>query len=213
VEPKGGGIAKPPVVSMPSPNFNSRDGAKIDTVVLHHTASSGSAQSTGSYFQNPANEVSSHYIVGKDGTIVQSVADGNRSWHAGTSEFKGRSDVNDFSIGIEICNLGNGTDPYTDAQYKALAKLVAYLQDTYGISWERVTGHKDVALPRGRKIDPSANFSYDRLKSEVAALRGGATPQPPAPKPPTPKPPKPAPDGEPVTMWDNVMYLWTRFVG
>ncbi|MFN3430772.1 MAG: N-acetylmuramoyl-L-alanine amidase, partial [Candidatus Sericytochromatia bacterium] len=150
-EPIGGGkVSKPSVVSMPSPNRNSRGGAKIDTIVLHHTAGGGTAQDVGRYFQNPANEVSSHYIVGKDGTIVQPVADGDRSWHAGPSEFKGRTDVNDFSLGIEIVNRGDGKDPYTDAQYVALGKLVAFMMSEYGIPMDRLTGHKDVALPRGR---------------------------------------------------------------
>lgn len=206
-EPTGGGYPKPAVISMPSPNKNSRGGAKIDTIVLHHTGDANSAQATGKYFQNPAAQVSSHYVVGKDGTIVQPVQDADRAWHAGTSEFKGRSDVNDFSIGIEIANKGDGKDPYTDAQYKALAKLVLYLQDHYGIPWERITGHKDVALPKGRKIDPSSNFSYDRLKKEVEALKKPAPkpkpkPEPAKPKPapkPEPKPaPKPAPKPEPT---------------
>src|SRR5687767_3009292 len=88
-EPTGGGFAKPSVVSMPSPNRNSRNGAKIDTIVLHHTAGGGTAQDVGRFFQNRSAAVSSHYIIGKDGTIVQPVDDGEAAWHAGTSEFKG----------------------------------------------------------------------------------------------------------------------------
>jgi N-acetylmuramoyl-L-alanine amidase len=168
----GGNAPKPPVIPMPSPSQGSRNGVKVDTIVLHHTASGGTAEDVGVFAQNPANKVSSHYVVGKDGAIVQSVEDEQRAWHAGKSEFEGRDNVNDFSIGIEIVNWGNGTDPYPDTQYKALAKLVLYLQDKYDIPWERVIGHKDVALPRGRKIDPSANFDYDKLRAEVAIAQG-----------------------------------------
>jgi N-acetylmuramoyl-L-alanine amidase len=166
-----GVITKPEVVAMPSPNHNSRNGAAIDTIVLHHTAGGGTAQDTGRYFQNPKSRVSSHYIVGKDGVIVQSVADKDRAWHAGKSVFQGRNDVNSFSIGIEIVNRGDGKDPFTDAQYEALGRLVAYLQTRYSIPRNRITGHKDVALPKGRKIDPAPNFLYERLDQELNEIR------------------------------------------
>jgi predicted chitinase len=166
------------VIKMPSPNSSDRPpGTKIDAIVLHHTAGGGTAQDTGRFFQNPANKVSSNYVIGKDGTIVQPVEDEKRSWHAGESELNGRRNVNDFSIGIEIVNQGDGKDPYPDEQYKALAKVVVHLQNKYSIPWERIVGHKDVAIPRGRKIDPSANFSYEKLRQEVQALTGGAVPE------------------------------------
>lgn len=182
----GGGLAKPEVISMPSPNFGNRPGGAndIDTIVLHHTASSASAQEIGRYFQQRSAEVSSHYTVGKDGTIVQSVQDGKRAWHAGESTFKGRNDVNSYSLGIEIVNVGDNRDPYTDAQYEALIKLVAWMMQTYGVSLDRITGHRDIALPRGRKTDPSDNFDWDRVRKGVQALQQG---QPPAPtRPVTP---------------------------
>jgi N-acetylmuramoyl-L-alanine amidase len=166
-ETAGKSVSKPKVIAIPSPNRNSRDGAAIDTIVLHHTAGGGTAQDTGRYFQNPKSRVSSHYIVGKDGTIVQSVDDQDRAWHAGKSAFRGRDDVNDFSIGIEIVNRGDGKDPFTDAQYEALGRLVAYLQGEYRIPRDRITGHKDVALPKGRKVDPAPNFLYERLDREL----------------------------------------------
>ncbi|MNR86908.1 1,6-anhydro-N-acetylmuramyl-L-alanine amidase AmpD [compost metagenome] len=186
-----GGVAKPRVISMPSPNYNNRPaGTDIDTIVLHHTASGGTAQNIGKFFQNPAAQVSAHYTVGKDGAIVQSVPDSKRSWHAGTSAFKGKNDVNDFSIGIEIVNLGNGSDPYTAAQYDALIDLVAYLVQAHGVPMDRITGHKDIALPRGRKNDPSANFDWGRVRRGVEAKINGKSATPaPAPKPtPTPAP-------------------------
>jgi N-acetylmuramoyl-L-alanine amidase len=167
-------VAKPKVIKMASPNKGGRDGAKIDAIVLHHTVSGGTAEDTGRRFQDPKAEVSSHYIVDKEGTIVQSVEDKDRAWHAGKSVFKGREDVNDFSIGIEMVNKGDGKDPFTDEQYEALGKLVAFLQSEYDIPRDRITGHKDIALPKGRKVDPADNFSYERLFEEVEKTRGAA---------------------------------------
>jgi N-acetyl-anhydromuramyl-L-alanine amidase AmpD len=187
-------VPKPKVIKMASPNKDSRPGgAKIDTIVLHHTAGGGTAKDVGKQFQNPKAEVSSHYIVDKQGAIVQPVEDKDRSWHAGESVFKGRKDVNDFSIGIEMVNKGDGKDPFTDKQYASMGKLVAYLQGQYGIPRDRVTGHKDVALPKGRKNDPAPNFSYKRLFEEVEKARGGkpdakADGKPDAKPKPKPKP-------------------------
>jgi N-acetylmuramoyl-L-alanine amidase len=164
-------VPKPTVIDMPSPNKGSRGKAKIDTIVIHHTGGKGRAQDIGRYFQRPVSRVSAHFTIGKVGTIVQSVSEEDRAWHAGKSEFKGRKDVNVFSIGIELVNRGDGKDPYTDRQYRSLGRLVAYLQDRYGIPNERITGHKDIALPKGRKKDPSDNFSYRRMFEEAKRAR------------------------------------------
>lgn len=188
----GGGLSKPSVVSMPSPNQSARPGGAgdIDTIVLHHTASTGSAQDVGRYFDEPSAQVSSHYIVGKDGTLVQCVPDAAKAWHAGKSTFKGRDNVNDFSLGIEIVNAGDGKDPYPDAQYDALANLVAWMMQTYHVPMDRITGHKDIALPKGRKTDPSSNFDLDRLEKLVSQRLNGT---PAAPRPPL-QPPSNLPD-------------------
>ncbi|MFP5500911.1 MAG: N-acetylmuramoyl-L-alanine amidase, partial [Candidatus Sericytochromatia bacterium] len=74
-QPIGGGYPKPNTVNIPSPNHSSRNGAKIDTIILHHTAGGGTAQDVGRYFQNRSAQVSANYTIGKDGTIVQSVPD------------------------------------------------------------------------------------------------------------------------------------------
>jgi N-acetylmuramoyl-L-alanine amidase len=166
-----GAAPKPAVISIPSPNKGARPGdGKIDTLIMHHTSSTASAERIGTFFSKKESKVSAHFTVGKDGHIVQSVDESQSSWHAGVSSFDGRSNVNGFSIGIEMCNVGDGQDPYTDEQYQALGKLVAYILTNYHIKWARVTGHKDIALPKGRKDDPSPNFSYARMKAEVLAV-------------------------------------------
>jgi len=165
-------IPKPEMLFIPSP-FKSNRNASIDTIVMHHTAGKGTAKDVAAWFQNPTAEVSSHYIVDKAGVIVQPVQDNLAAWHAGKSLFDGRYGVNQFSLGIEICNKGDNIDPYTDAQYRALGQLMAYLMDKYNIPWTKVTGHKDIAIPKGRKVDPSNNFSYARMQEEVAKVLSG----------------------------------------
>ncbi|MFN8673895.1 MAG: N-acetylmuramoyl-L-alanine amidase [Candidatus Sericytochromatia bacterium] len=166
--------SKPQVTYIQSPNQNPRpDGMKIDTIVLHHTASAANATNIGKFFANPESKVSAHYTVDRTGYIVQSVNDSERSWHAGKSQFQGRADVNNFSIGIEICNIGDHKEPYPDAQYDALIKLVSYLMNEYNISEKNITRHRDIALPAGRKDDTSDNFSVDRVLQGVKEIKSG----------------------------------------
>lgn len=168
-------IEKPEVIPMPTENHNERpDGTVINTIVLHHTATAADAKRVGKFFQNPKAGVSSHYIVDRTGYIVQPVDDNLRSWHAGRSEFNGVGNVNDFSIGIEICNLGDSAEPYPDAQYDAVIRLVAYLVKTYNVPLPHITRHRDIGIPHGRKIDTSNNFSVKRVVDGVQAMLDGS---------------------------------------
>jgi AmpD protein len=115
--------------------------------------------------------VSAHVLIGRDGTLTQYVPFGERAWHAGASQYRGRSDCNDFSVGVEL----EGTDsiPYTPAQYTALAALAAALIRTYpSMSAEHVAGHSDVAP--GRKTDPGEVFDWGRLRAALAAHLAGS---------------------------------------
>jgi N-acetyl-anhydromuramyl-L-alanine amidase AmpD len=177
-------VAKPPVEVMTSPNFNERpEGAKISAIVLHHTAMAGDARETGRFFANPKAGASAHFTVDRTGYIVESVPEHLRSWHAGRSEFQGVGDVNNYSIGIEICNVGDGSEAYSDAQYETLIRLVSYLVKQYQIPLDRITRHRDVAVPAGRKIDTSNNFSVQRVLNGVKAVMAG-TYQSPVQRPP-----------------------------
>jgi AmpD protein len=112
--------------------------------------------------------VSAHAVIRRDGTITQYVPFGMRAWHAGHSEYRGRSACNDFSIGIEL--EGTDTIPYTDAQYESLTALVRALLATYStLSAERITGHSDIAP--GRKTDPGPAFDWTRLRHLLAEHR------------------------------------------
>ncbi len=106
--------------------------------------------------------VSAHFFIRRDGTLIQFVPCTLRAWHAGTSTWQGRERCNDFSIGIEL----EGTDdqPFTEAQYAALAPLVRLLKQAYPI--QAVVGHSDIAA--GRKTDPGPHFDWQRLHAQTA---------------------------------------------
>ena len=128
--------------------------------------------------------VSAHFLIRRDGALVQFVAAGDRAWHAGTSQWRGRERCNDYSIGIEL----EGTDerPYTARQYARLAQIVRRLAARWPIA--DVAGHSDVAP--GRKTDPGPSFDRARLarllgraaaaRVAVAGDKGGPGPAPPS---------------------------------
>lgn len=179
-------LPEPPSEWIPSPNFNDRpEGDPVDTVVWHHTASKANAWSTARYFQSEASKVSSHYIVDRSGAIIRCVPDSKRSWHAGRSSFNEKPNVNNFSIGIEIANVGDNHDPYPAAQVEAIVRLTAWLCQSQKIPAERITRHRDVAVPLGRKNDTSDNYPLEYAHAAVRALVAGE-PLPPAPIPARP---------------------------
>jgi AmpD protein len=105
---------------------------------------------------------SAHALIRRDGEIVQYVPFAERAWHAGKSEYGGRSNCNDFSIGIEL----EGADgiAYTPAQYLQLAALTRALLATYrSLAPQRIVGHCEVAP--GRKDDPWPSFDWARYRS------------------------------------------------
>ncbi len=103
--------------------------------------------------------VSAHFMVRRDGELVQFVSCDDRAWHAGASVWQGHADCNDFSIGIELEGL-EGT-PFEPLQYAALASLLGDLRHRYPLTG--VAGHEHVA--EGRKFDPGAGFDWPRLAS------------------------------------------------
>jgi len=104
--------------------------------------------------------VSSHIVIQRDGLISQYVPFNQRAWHAGTSEYLGRAQCNDFSIGIEL--EGTINTPYTEVQYQQLAKIIDCLCQTYPLlTPERITAHSHIAPDR--KKDPGKYFKWDKL--------------------------------------------------
>jgi len=115
------------------------------------------------YFREVAGlKVSAHYLIRRDGSLVQYVPTEMRAWHAGVSSWKGRSRCNDFSIGIEL----EGADdvPFAEPQYETLARLSRTLFERYGRL--DVAGHSDIAPQR--KTDPGPWFEWERFRASIA---------------------------------------------
>ena len=159
-----------------SPNFGPRPaGVSIDLALVHSISLppgeyGGDAierlftnrldwQAHPYYRQMAGLEVSAHFLIRRNGELLQFVSCDARAWHAGASCWQGRSDCNDFSIGIELEGLEGET--FDAAQYATLAGLLDSLAARYPIG--TVVGHEHVAP--GRKLDPGAGFEWSRLRS------------------------------------------------
>nr|VFK42986.1 MAG: AmpD protein [Candidatus Kentron sp. TC] len=163
---------------IPSPNFDERpEGRAVELLVIH-----GISLPPGEFggcfiddlFLNRLDpdahpffravsklRVSSHALVRRDGEVVQYVPFHRRAWHAGRSAFNGKTDCNDFSIGIEL--EGCDQSPYERIQYRRLAGLVRSLMSRYpAITLERIKGHSDIAP--GRKTDPGPGFDWNLFR-------------------------------------------------
>lgn len=144
-----------------SVNFGIR---RPNFVVLHHTAQKSSDQ-TIKTFTIAKTEVSAHYVVGRDGKVIQMVNDYLRANHAGVGRWGNDTDLNSSSIGIEIDN--SGAEPYSEVQLQSLMTLLATLKSRYKIPTANFIGHSDLA-PR-RKVDP-ANFPWKRFAEKGYGL-------------------------------------------
>ncbi|OJW76204.1 1,6-anhydro-N-acetylmuramyl-L-alanine amidase AmpD [Thiobacillus sp. 65-1402] len=164
---------------LPSPNCDARpEGTAIELIVIHNISLppgvfDGDAVidlftnrldwDAHPYYQGIRGlRVSAHFFIRRDGTLIQFVPCTLRAWHAGASTWQGHERCNDFSVGIEL----EGTDdqPFTEAQYAALAPLVRLLKQAYPI--QAVVGHSDIAA--GRKTDPGPHFDWQRLHAQIA---------------------------------------------
>jgi AmpD protein len=114
-----------------------------------------------SFAEVAALKVSSHYLIRRDGSLVQYVPEEKRAWHAGVSSWKGRSRCNDFSIGVEL--EGSDDVPFSEAQYETLASLTKSIFERHGKL--DIAGHSDIAP--GRKTDPGPWFDWERFRASV----------------------------------------------
>jgi N-acetylmuramoyl-L-alanine amidase len=119
---------------------------------------------------DPDAKVSAHYVVAEDGQIIRMVDEANRAWHAGRSWWRGISDINSASIGIEIVNPGHefGYRPFPEAQIDSVIHLLGGIVRRHGITRGNVVGHSDVAP--ARKDDPGELFPWHRLAKLRLAL-------------------------------------------
>jgi N-acetylmuramoyl-L-alanine amidase len=164
---------------IPSPNHGERrDNRHPDMIVLHYTGMD-TADHALRWLTVPESEVSSHYLVFEDGRVAQLVPESRRAWHAGKSFWKGETDNNSRSIGIEIVNPGHPELPdFPEAQIEAVIELCRDIAARYGIAPEMVLGHSDIAPVR--KVDPGEKFPWELLAArgvghyaEPAPVSGG----------------------------------------
>lgn len=155
------------VINRTCDKFNGN--ADVRVVVLHHTA----GHFAGDYAQlwGPA-EVSIHAYITKDARIFLGVPLGKRAWHAGRSRWNGLTDINSYSIGVELENLGNGSDPWPGAQLAALDYfLTAIVRPEFGML--PITRHRDISLEG--KIDPADNFPWDKYSGGIQQVTNRMT--------------------------------------
>jgi len=164
----------------PSINYNERPSVDIDLLVIHNISLPPN-QFGGSYIEDffcnqlQCDEhpyfqqikdlrVSAHLLIRRDGEVVQFVAFNKRAWHAGRSEFNGKAECNDFSIGIEL--EGGDDIPFEEIQYATLTQVTQAIMQAYPqIEGERIVGHSDIAP--GRKTDPGRCFNWPKYKNSL----------------------------------------------
>ena len=166
---------------LPSPNHNARpDPADIELVVVHCISlppgefggpwidrffTNRLDPDAHPFFAEIADmRVSAHFLIRRDGELVQYVPCDRRAWHAGRSSWRGRRECNDYSIGVEL----EGCDDiaYTDRQYRQLALLIHSLRRTYPrIAPDALAGHCDIAPER--KTDPGPAFDWAALEQAM----------------------------------------------
>ncbi len=164
---------------VPSPNFDERPSdCSVDLIVVHAISlppgcfggddiealftNSLDPAADPFYPQICELKVSAHFLIRRDGELVQFVPTHLRAWHAGASEWRGRPRCNDFSLGVEL----EGCDEcgFEAGQYDCLVSLVDVLCEFHPI--DAIAGHCEIAP--GRKTDPGPNFEWDRLMSRIA---------------------------------------------
>lgn len=162
---------------VPSPNFDQRHKNENISLLVIHNISLPPYQYGGPYIEqlftnrlNPSAHpffdeikhlrVSAHFLIRRNGEIVQFVSTENRAWHAGVSSFNGRESCNDFSIGIEL--EGCDFEPFEPEQYEILSQLTKVLRARYTL--RAVRGHEHIAP--GRKTDPGPYFNWQQYQTE-----------------------------------------------
>ena len=140
---------------QPSPNFDER---RAGFVVIHYTSGNSAAEALRT-LTSPGAQVSAHYLIERDGSILQLVDERARAWHAGESRWGSTADINSASIGIELDN--NGREPYPPVQIDSLLRLLSDLRQRHRLPAANVLGHSDVAP--SRKSDPGPLFPWRTL--------------------------------------------------
>lgn len=159
------------LIHCPSPNHGERRGGAVPDMVLIHYTAMQDAMGAVRHLCTPESQVSAHWLIDRDGTLVAMVDESRRAWHAGAGEWGGQGDVNSRSIGIELANTG--AEPFPEPQMAALERLLDDIRTRWPrVAPERVLAHSDIAP--GRKIDPGPRFDWQRLARAGRAVWSGA---------------------------------------
>ena len=153
-----------------SPNFNERSTGQNPSLIIVHYTGMKNAKAALERLCDLKSEVSAHYLIEENGKTHALVPEGKRAWHAGLSYWKGETDINSASIGIELVNPGHefGYQSFPPKQIKALVKLCKDIMTRHAIPPGGVLGHSDIAP--GRKIDPGHLFPWDELAQNGIGL-------------------------------------------
>jgi N-acetylmuramoyl-L-alanine amidase len=150
------------VIETPSPNFDTRGDAAVDMLVWHYTGMT-SADAALQRLCDPEAKVSAHYLIDEDGAVHRLVDEAARAWHAGVAYWRGATDINARSVGIELVNPGHefGYRPFPEAQIAAALTLGSDIVARHAVPARNVVGHSDVAPTR--KTDPGEFFPWPRF--------------------------------------------------
>ena len=154
------------IIERPSPNKDERAvGRQVDHLILHYTGMQ-SADAAVERLTDAEARVSAHYTVAEDGRIFRHVPEAERAWHSGVSHWRGETDMNGASIGVEIANPGHefGYVPFAEVQMISVIDLCKDILSRHPIPPRNVIGHSDVAPLR--KMDPGEKFPWRRLAGE-----------------------------------------------
>lgn len=155
---------------LPSPNHDARpENAAVEMLVLHYTGMRSGREAI-DRLRDPAARVSAHYVVEEDGTVYRLVAEQRRAWHAGISFWRGRSGLNDASVGIEIVNPGHehGYRPFPVLQLVSVCDLCLSVLSRHRIPSRNIVAHSDIAP--NRKQDPGELFDWEGLARNGVGL-------------------------------------------
>lgn len=165
------------IYPAPSQNHNTRT-LPISMLVLHYTGMHSGEEAL-ARLRDPNAKVSAHYLIEEDGRIFSLVDETRRAWHAGVSQWRGITDINSASIGIEIVNGGHdfGLPAYPEAQIAALIALCQDIVQRHNIAAYNLVGHSDIAPDR--KQDPGEHFPWKHLADAGLGLWADKTISPP----------------------------------
>ncbi|MFV0626222.1 MAG: N-acetylmuramoyl-L-alanine amidase [Alphaproteobacteria bacterium] len=151
------------IIKHPLSHFSERN-SQIDMIVLHCSA----LNSKEMIDVLDERKLSSHYIIGYEGELIQTIEEDKKAWHAGISFWNEKTNINDRSIGIELSNETLGQTAYSEKQIEVLSELLKELIKKYHIKPQNIVAHSDIAPLR--KPDPGITFPWQKLANERLGL-------------------------------------------